>query len=280
MRCRAAVPAGLLAAAAAACQPLPRPFDGPDGAAPGPLAAPDAAAGVAVLDLAGAPAPVARALRPALVRALLDRGVPAAPATGSRRAAFVYGEAAVRAEPSGRVEVEAVWHVVDAAGRTVGRHRTAARPAAADWRSAEPGMIAALARSAADGIAALARGETPRAAPAPASGPRRLFVAPVRAPPPLDGAELRRAVAEALPGAGLRAAAARAAAALVLAGAVTLGPDGRVAVRWQLEDRARGGAVEIDQEGAAAPAALAAGWPALARTIARALMPELRAAAE
>ena len=282
-RCRFGPLAWLpILAVLAGCQPLPRPFAPVDTTAANPLIELGDSPGVAVLDLAGAPAPTSRAVTSAVIEALLDRDIPAAHSTGNRRSLFAYGEAEAARSAGGRLDVEMVWHLVDPEARPLGSHRTAARPPARAWRSGDPAMVATLAGSAADGIAALIRGEDP-ARRKRARGARGVFLQAVGAPASLDGAVLRRAVEAALPGGGLRLVRRRTAADLVLNATITLGPPigarRRLGLVWRLADPNGQEIGRLDQANDVEAAALASRWPALARLIARALAPDLRAMA-
>ena len=269
-------------AALAGCQPLPRPFAPPDSAAVNPLLTVKDGLGVAVLDLAGAPGPTARALTDALIDALLERDIPAAFSAGNRRSAFAYGEATASPASGGRLDVEMVWNLVDPEARPLGRHRTRARPTERDWASGAPAMVKTLAGSAADGIAALIRGED-RAGPSAATARARpaIFLPRIATPAMLDESVLRRALGEALPAGDLGLAERRAGADLVLEGTITLGPAigarRRLGLIWRLAD-SRGREIgRLDQANDVEIDVLQTGWPALARVIAQALVPELRA---
>ena len=252
-----------------------RPFAPPERAA-NPLAEVRHGAGVTVLEIHGAPEPTARALRHALIDALLDRDVPAAPAPGNRRSLVVHGVANAAPAAEGRLDVETIWHVVDPDARPVGRHRTSVRPPAGAWRSGETEMVAALAAAAAEGIAALVPGGD-RAAP---PGGRGVFLRTLRMPLDLDGATLRRSLEGALPAAGLRLTRRRTETDLLLSVSVTLGPRvggrRRLGLLWRLAGPDGREIGRLEQANPVETSALSAGWPALARTIADALAPELR----
>ncbi len=271
----------LIVAVLAACQPLPRPFaPSSDTAAANPLIYVKDGSGVAVLDLAGAPEPTSRAVTFALIEALLERNIPAAFSVGNRRSLFVYGEAEAVPSASGRLDVEAVWYLVDPQARPLGRHRVKARPSVRAWRSGEPAMVKALAGSAADGIAALIRGEDSLPPPR-AQGARAVFLQTLRTPASLDGAVLRRALGAVLPDRGLRLARRRTAGNLLLNGTITLGPPvgarRRLSLVWRLDDPSGREIGRLHQANDEEITALESGWPALARLIARALAPDLRA---
>lgn len=269
----------LAAAVLAGCQPLPRPF-APSGA-PGanPLLEVKDGAGVAVLDLDGAPEATSRAITFALIQALLERNVPAAMSAGNRRSAFVYGQASAGRQARGRIEIDLVWHLVDPQARPLGLHRLKLTPLAGAWRAAAPAMVKSIAGAAADGIAALIRGSGD-AAPEPAPLARSIFVEPIRAPDGLDGSVLREALADALPAGDIRLTGRRGTGDLVLKATITLGPPigqrRRLRLLWRLDD-AKGREIgRLDQGNDVEISALEDGWPALAGVIAQALTPDLR----
>ncbi len=282
-RCGSVVPVWLLATAVlAGCQPLPRPFALAGGETANPLVTLRDGPGVAVLDLAGAPEATARAVTSAVIEALQERNIPAAHATGNRGSLFTYGEAEAVPSADGRLDVEMVWYLVDPRARPLGRHRTASRVPAHAWRTGAPFMIAALAGSAAEGIAALIRAEDP-ARRDPLPGVRSVFLRAVRTPASLDGAALVRALGEALPGGDLRLVRHRAEADFVLDAALTLGPpiggQRRLGLVWRLASADGREIGRLDQANDVATTTVASGWPALARLIAAALIPDLRALA-
>ncbi len=277
---RGTLTAAVFFAAVGACQPLPRPFVPLGGAPADELLLPRQVDGVALLDLGGAPARVVEGLRGALVAALIRRGIPAGFSSGGRRSMFVYGEAVVRPARGQRVEVALDWKLVDPEGRARGMRRFAIHADDEAWRSGAAPLIASLAHLSADAVAAMLRDGSTTSPERIAADPR-LFLAPVRAPPPLDGAPLRAAAARVLRATGLRMAVDRQAADLLLECRVTLEPVGearRLMLSWRLADSGGDEIVRIRQEERLEAAGLAARWPALAGAIARALAPELRAA--
>lgn len=148
--------------AAAACQPVPRPFGDSPEAKRNPLLVVADRGGVVVLDVDGAPEPVARALPGATAEALQVLEIPAATAGGNRRSQFLQGKASVAPRPAARVAVRIDWTLVDSAGAPVGQHSVADEVPGLGWQTGDPQVIRRLAERSASGVAAILGAEPVR----------------------------------------------------------------------------------------------------------------------
>lgn len=256
---------------AAACQPMPQPFQPDKPAGHNPLLALADRAGVVVLDIDGAPARVGEALAEAISAALLERSVPASRNGGNRGSHFLQARVEHRQTGSDWLELRLDWELVDAAGRTVGRHVVTGKARRVAWQAGAPPLLGRLAKASADGVAALL--QTPRIATATAgAAARQIHVTTVSGAPGDGDRLLRQAMVGALSRAGLRIAPGPEDAGAVIAGVVRLGAVARgrreVVVRWTVRGRDRAELGALTQRNSVPLETLRRGWKALATAIA------------
>lgn len=260
----------------AACQPLPHPFADAVRSQPGapPLSPPDSA-GIAVMPVAGAPAPLAGQLAQAMAKALRDADVPASTMAHNQHSYRLYGAATQAPQGTAEATVTVVWRLETAAGRSLGSPAgTAAAPAAA-WRQGDPHLATRLAGAAAPAIAALVEGD----APLPAQGIGPVVAVQGVTGAPGDGSRtLAQAIGTALKRANLTVAATPGAkASFILTGRVLMSPPAAgkqdVKVSWILA-RPDGSEVGLVRQENAVPAgSLDGAWGDVAYAVAAAAAP-------
>lgn len=266
--------AGLwLLLAAAACQPLPRPFE----AQRGPLSLNDLASmgpqwGVVVLPVNAMPGNGGATLAAGTAAALRARGI-AASETGRSEGRYTLTGEALAAIDSDQdnASVSIVWVVRDPRGGIYARTAVAQTIPADEWRTGRADMLDQLATVSAGQIAPLidAGGGATVGLPRPDVAPR-VHLGPVDGAPG-DGREaLATALIAALDLRGIRVAAADAEVPLITA-TVTVAPSPngeRLAIRWAVlnPDGSEIGAVE--QENEILPGKLDGRWGPLAYDIA------------
>ncbi len=256
---------------AAACQPLPRPFENPRG----PLSLNDLASmgpqwGVVVLPVGAMPGESGTGLAARTAEALRARGI-AASETGRTEGRYTLtGQALATSNDEGTTSVSIVWAVRDPRGAIYARASVAQSLPDRDWRMAAPDTLESLALASAGQLAPLIDpGGEPVGLPRPEVAPR-VHLGPVDGAPG-DGREaLATALIAALDLRGIRLAAADAEVPLIT-GTVTVtpAPNGeRLAIRWAVlnPDGSEIGAVE--QENDVLPGKLDGRWGPLAYDIA------------
>ena len=252
MRCLAGL---CLLLIAAACQPLPRPFE----ALRPPLSLNDLARmgpqwGVVVLPVNAVPGDGGAALAAGTAAALRARGIAASETGRSEGRYTVTGDArAAAGTDPGNAAVSILWVVRDPRGGIYARTAVAQTVPADAWRAGAAETLDRLAAVSAGQIAPLID-----AGGGMAAGPRRPGTAPRVQLGPVDGApgDGREALATALIAAldlrGIRLAPADAEVPLITA-TVTVTPSRngeRLAIRWAVlnPDGSEIGAVEQDNE--------------------------------
>lgn len=227
----------LLAAAVAACQPLPRPFSPAGGDRHGALLEQSDHGGIVVLAISGVSDPVAFAMAARMSKALRDLNVPAATGGGNRKSRFLQGWASEQPGDAGRVSVEVVWDLFDANGAVIGSHTVRRETVPYRWVGGDRGLLDELATAAAPRIVALLQG--PPIADKATALHVPLHVAAVTGAPGDGKVTLRRAMRSALGRVGFRLAEAPAPGGLVIAGRVRLAPPhaGRqeVEINWSVQ---------------------------------------------
>jgi hypothetical protein len=261
----------LLALLAAACQPVPQPFQ-PDRGSKGPktLAPLVDGGGIVVRPVDGAPPAVSAALQRAMIEALAAQNITAATSGQNVESRFL--TAAAKADPQGgRLAVAVTWSLADQTGKKLGDTASRMSVPRGVWARPDHKLLAPLARDAAPALAALM--QEPAVDPVREAKAIPLHVWPVAGAEEGNGAlTLRRAMEAALQRRGYRITETLAENGLVVAGNVQLGEaaDGRrpIAVEWAVmgPDGAQYG--KLDQKNSIPVGALKDGWGGLAYAIA------------
>lgn len=256
---------------AAACQPLPRPFE----ASRPPLSRADLASmgpiwGIVVVPVAALPADAGDALAANTAAALRARGI-AASDSGRSEGRYVLAGEALASEADGTARVSLVWTIRDPRGGVYARTRVAQDLDAADWRRGGAALLMQLATASAAQIAPLIdRGGGEIAAIPQPVRQLRVHLGPIDGAPGDGRAALPIALAAALDLRGIRVVTDEADVPTVAAAvSVEPGPDtDRLAIRWAVlrEDGEEIGAVE--QANAVLRGSLDGRWGALAYDIA------------
>jgi hypothetical protein len=270
-------PAALLAAALVAslvlgaCGPLPRPFK-PDDRKAVDLRAITYGSTVVVLppdgDLPADPAPIAEALRDAL----LAEGLLAKTWQESEGALQLSGNAKV--EPLGETRdlLSATWQIEGPQGRLAQYRQERALPAGA-WQASNPEMLLEVATEAAQALAPQLLGPAVQEALLPGFPGARLAVLPVTGAPGDGDEALTEALKLALERAELPVAETRAATDLAIQGTVAVTPAGagqeQVSIVWRLHDAEGEELGKISQENAMAAGSLSGAWGRIAALVAR-----------
>lgn len=256
---------------AAACQPLPRPFENPRG----PLSLNELASmgpqwGVVVLPVGAMPGDGATGLAARTAEALRARGIAASDTGRSEGRYTLAGEALATSNDEGTTSVSIVWALRDPRGGIYARASVAQSLPDRDWRMAAPDTLESLAVASASQLAPLIDpGGEPVGLPRPEVAPR-VHLGPVDGAPG-DGREaLATALVAALDLRGIRVAAEDTEAPLIT-GTVTVTPvpnGEHLAIRWAVlnPDGSEIGAVE--QENDVLPGKLDGRWGPLAYDIA------------
>ena len=263
--------AGFLLVLAAACQPLPQPFQ-PDAArkASNPLLQIRDGYGIRVAEVAGTTAAAGEALAAGVAFALVERNFPAY--TGAIGAGS-FDLAGTVAEPTGRADapVRLIWVLRDAEGADVGRRSIETGLTGAGLSAAPPAVIRGLATRSAAAVAALVQ----EPAPVDRIGgkeERSVFVRPVEGAPEAAGTVLREEAEAALRRIDLRIAPGPGTADIVVGCKVALRPaEGgkqRLKLDWRIVGRDGSEIGRLTQENALTPAELDRHWPSVARAIA------------
>jgi hypothetical protein len=213
---------------AAACQPLPHPFDDARALPPPNALEPPDSVGVVVMPATGEPAPFGAAMAEAFAKALQDQDVPASTASGNRGSFRLEMAAKNETAVAGQARVALHWTLRDAKGAVRGSGDAASSASGVD-------AVKSIAGEAAPEIAKLVSGD----APAPSGGtPALVALGGVTGAPGDGGTALARAISSALGRAGVELGAAGAPSRFALNCEVAVGPadSGKelVTVRWIL----------------------------------------------
>src|SRR5438552_9450095 len=148
-----------LAALAAACQPLPHPFE--DDRPPAALLRVSDVVGVAVAPVEGEPAATAGKLAAAMAGALVKREIPSSDQTTSLGSYQLYGRIDAAPPKRGTTTVTAYWRLYDARGNTLGEKTAHFEAPAGEWEAGAERPLAALAGLSADSLLPLIEEEAP-----------------------------------------------------------------------------------------------------------------------
>lgn len=225
-----------LAAALAACGPLPRPFQPPPAPAANPLVTEVATSGVWIEPLDGTTLPLAMLLTESVAAGFKLYGIQATTDKRSRTRYRLRGRAEINAtDPNFPFVALIDWTLLDHAGRVVGTVRQGVPGSRRDWEYGSPRVVREVGENAPELIAHLIEKEEEdlKAVRPTLAG---LWVSPVENAPGDGDRSLTRAIRAAIKGAGIPVAGERRYAEFVLAGRVGLGPptDGlqRVEIVW------------------------------------------------
>jgi hypothetical protein len=205
-RAAALAGAALIAALAAACQPLPHPFE--DDRPPAALLKVRDTASVSVAPVEGGPAGIAAKLGGAVAGALLRRDIPATDKTTSLGSYPLYGRLVQSRPRDGKLTVTALWRLYDARGGMIGERSAKFDAKTAEWEGDRDKAVERLAGLSAEALAPLLQEEAAKPpvaaaaidAVAPPPDERRLKVAvgKVSGAPGDGGKALANAVAAVL----------------------------------------------------------------------------------
>lgn len=258
---------------AAACQPIPHPFEDIAHRPGSPALRPPDSAGIVVQPVTGAPAPAATSLADALAAALRDGDVPAS-THGHNRGSFRLDTAATtQTLGPAQTAITIDWQLLNADGKVVGTGEARREGASALWQQGDDKLAAALAGDAAPAIVRLVSGDAPAAVTVEAA----VAVGSVAGAPGDGGTALARAIALTLGRAGVDVAAGAAKARFTLSCQVEVrpAPDGKqhVTVRWALSS-AKGVRIgEVAQENTIPAGSLDGAWGDIAYAVASAAAP-------
>ncbi len=246
--------------AVAACQPLPRPFEGFAPPHPALLQLPDRG-GIVVLPVADAPPAAAKGLAQALAAALRAESVPAVTGGGNRESAFLQG----RIDDPGH-DAAIVWELYAGDGKPMGAHRQLIEGTPIrEWALGEPKLMAALAQAGAGPIAALMQG-----GPVPEIARPRIVLAQVTGARGDGNVSLTAAMRAAL--AGAVELVAEGATALRIEGRVRVGrAEGEtqsVTITWAVRDGAGEEMGQVSQSNAVPAGSLDGAWGEVAVAVA------------
>ena len=187
-----------LAALLAGCQPLPHPFA--DDRPPADLLTVRDSAGVSVAAVEGTPEAVAGKLGAAMVRALLQRDIPASDTTSSLGSYLLHGGVAESPPSKGSATVTAYWRLLDAKGRVVGEHSARVEAKSGEWEAGDDKPIEKLAAASVAALAPLIEDEAPAGAAMEYHESRgiRIAIHPLSGAPGDGGKSLAAAVASVL----------------------------------------------------------------------------------
>lgn len=270
MRCRA-VAAILFLTVAAACQPLPQPFQ-PDAShkASNPLLRIRDGYGIRVAGIAGTTIETGKALADDVAAALVSRNLPAYTGASSGGSYELSGTVA---EPTGRPDapMRLIWVLRDMRGSAVGRRSLDSGLARSALSAASPAVLRGLAERSAEAVAAIVQD------PAPvdrigAKEERSVYVRPVEGAPETAAAVLREEAEAALRRLDLRIASGPGTADIVVGCTVALraaeGGKRRLGLDWRILGPGGAEIGRLTQENALTPAELDRHWPSIARAIA------------
>jgi hypothetical protein len=257
-----------LGLAAAACQPLPRPFE--DAAKEeNELLQLSNRAGVVVMPIEGSGNPAAFA--EAIAAELRRLEVPASTRAAAGSTLRLAGKAESAPREGARDQITVVWRLTRADGGVVaGRSGSWLVPREA-WELGDPPTLAAVASLAAPELSEMIEGDRP----VTQSGPP-IVVWSVDGAPGDGAVTLKLALERALRRAGFRVLPELAEDALVLSGAVSMAPAEsgrqRITIVWSVLDADGAELGQITQQNTIRAGLLDGPWGELARTIATAAM--------
>jgi hypothetical protein len=262
---------GLLAAAA--CQPLPRPFAHDTDRASTVIAPLSDSGGVVLRGIDGLPGAVAAALERAMIDALAERNIPAATEGGNVRSRYLTGTATLdgASASGGPLDLRVTWALADRMGRSIATETARMTLPRHVWTEPEHKALAPLADGPAAAIAALMQDPAPDETVEKGSSVP-LYVWPVAGVTEERGFILRRAMEAALARHGLEVTDTLRDDGLVISGSVALGAeaDGHrpIEVEWILLAQSGEELGSLDQRNSVPVAAVERGWAALAEIIA------------
>lgn len=261
-----------VAALAAACQPLARPFQpGQKSLGTEQLSALGPRSGIVVAAPAGANAAVAALLPQRVAIALRDRQVPATAAADPHRRFALLSDIRTQPAASGTVQVAVRWTLRDPTGSVLTAWDQAMSADGAAWRRADPLVIEAFAVVAAVELAARIGSGEAGSAQAQGPGPVSLAIAPIFGAPGDGNGSLTRALMETLRLRGVEVTATDQNVTYFVSGGVTVtavAGGERIDIVWGLL-RADGQEVgTVDQSNVITPGTLDGAWGDVAYAIA------------
>ncbi len=265
-----AVVAFLLVGLAGACQPVPRPFKATHSAEKDKaLLALTDSGGIVVLDVNGAPEPMAHRLATEMAKVLGELNVPAATGGGNLRSHFLQGWAEVKTGAGGKANIRVVWDLFNAKGTVIGSQPSEAEVERYRWEGGDRTLLVSMVKASAPAIAALL--QEPAPADRSALG-QPLYVAPIPDAPGDGSRALRQAMFDALRRLGFNVVKKLERSGLVVAGKVKVGPPkaGRqaVSVSWAVR-RGDGTALgNMEQNNTVLAGTLDRAWGRTARIVA------------
>lgn len=262
----------LLCLLAAACQPLPQPFQ-PNSTtkASNPLLRLSDRSGIVVRPVRGMHDAAAHMLAAEMADALVRRNLPSFTESGNRESYVLTGEAVAVNRRADRAEVRLIWRLSDAAGTQIGEHvlDLATRPSA--WQNDSPTLMRDLASKSAGAVAAMVQDPAPVDRLADRKQ-RTINVRPISGAPETAAALLRAETEAALRRQNLRVSSEMQADSIVILGTVDTSRDRpglrRLTLEWTVmrPDGAELG--NLKQTNSVTPDSLENEWPAIARAIA------------
>ena len=189
----------VLCLVAAACQPLPHPFEANRPPPRSPILSPPDAVGIVVDPVAGAPATTAVALAEAMADLLRDEDVPADTRVGNKKSYRLSGTATAT-EQGGQVAVALAWHLAGPDGRTVADEKISETVAKESWAKGDKAVAKALAAKSAAALAKRVEGDAPLETPVAKTV---VALKPVTGAPGDGERSLGRALADSLGKAGV-----------------------------------------------------------------------------
>lgn len=262
----------LLLLVAAACQPVPQPFQPAAGKkSANPLLNLPDRSGVVVLPVAGMPGDSGNALAREMAAALIDRNLPAFTGSRNRSSLILAGQAIPRSRGPARSEIRLIWRISKHDGLQTGEHAIdiAARKSA--WTNGSPALLRDMAIKSAGKIASLIQG--PAVIDRTANRTKRtLFVWKIDGAPETAGALLRTELETSLRRRALRVSSKMRDDSIVVVGTVSLNPGtkGRRALglEWVVMSPGGNELGKLRQKNEVTPRSLENDWPSIARNIA------------
>lgn len=271
----------LLALLTAACQPLPHPLAGNVPPPDSPILSPRDSAGILVLPVAGAPAPLAADLAEAMAAALREAQIPASTHGRNKRSYELSGTASEERLPDGRPAWAIEWVMRGADGKPLGRVPTRSEQPAERWPEGGAALAKEIAAADAPALARLVQDEPPVAS---GTSEPTLSLRPVTGAPGDGGNALTRAMDNALRRARITLGDPRAEGGYVLAGTVKMSPpvagQQQVKVNWSLLGTDGKEIGQINQENAVPAGSLDGAWGDIAYAVANAAAPGVLALIE
>jgi hypothetical protein len=208
----------LVALLAAACGPLPRPFQPAPETSSNPLVREAATSGIWIQPIDGATGPMSKLLGAALAENFKNQNIPAVTAAGANSRYRLKGKAAInRDDPSLPYVVLIHWTLYDFGGQAIGQETQGVPGTRQDWDLGSPKIIAAVGEEGSEIIAALIDRDDETLKPVK---PRLagLWVSPIESAPGDGNMSLTRAIKTAIKGAGIAVAQERRHAEFILEG--------------------------------------------------------------